>query len=230
MDTRRFAREGAVGFFTPTGFEPFYWRSVRVSRFLSRLSSPIELPPTVELPVDRPALIAANHTSLFDLVASLVTLGNYGVVARIGVNSRFFEAPIAGGFLRRLGCIPFSRDDRSTAEDTMVDALEAGQVCAIMPEGKIVRAADKVAGVGAGRPGISRIARRAGAAIVPVGFSRSDLAWPPGSRFPRVGLRRPSVLARIGTPFELEGDDHDANAATVMGAIGELVLAGRAAA
>ena len=230
METRRFARGGAAGFFSSTDFEPFYWRSVRIARALSRLSSPIELPPTVELPVDRPAIIAANHTSLFDLVASLVTLGHFGVCARIGVNSRFFEAPVAGGFLRRLGCIPFSRDDRAAAEDTMVEALRSGQVCAMMPEGKIVRSGDQVGGVGPGRPGISRIARRAGAAIVPVGFTRSDVAWPPGARLPRVGFRRPPVLARIGSPLELDGDDHDANTATVMGAIGELVRAGRTAA
>lgn len=197
---------------------------------LSRLSSRIELPETVELPTDRPALIAANHSSLFDLIASLITLGHFGVVARIGVNSRFFEAPIAGGFLRRLGCIPFSRDDRDSAEDSMVEALESGQVCAIMPEGKIVRRDDQNGGVGVGRPGISRIARRAGAGIVPVGFSRSDLAWPPGSPFLRFGFRRPSVITRIGTPIELVSDDHDANAAQVMHAISELVLAGRAAA
>ena len=230
MDTRQFPEGGADGQFASTGFEPFYWRSVKVSRLLSRLSSRIELPDTVELPTDRPALIAANHSSLFDLVASLITLGHYGVVARIGVNSRFFEAPIAGGVLRKLGCIPFSRRDRESAEDTMVEALEAGQVCAMMPEGKIVKLGDQVAGVGSGRPGISRIARRAGAAIVPVGFSRSDVAWPPGSRLPRVGFHRPSVVANIGAPFELDDDDHDANAEIVMDAISELVLAGRAAA
>ena len=203
MQTRRFTAGGAESLYAPTGFERFYWRSVKGSRLLSRLSSRVDLPEDVELPVDRPALIAANHSSLFDLVASLITLGNYGVVARIGVNSRFFEAPVAGGFLRRLGCIPFSREDREAAEDSMVDALRAGQVCAMMPEGKIVRRVDQIGGVGPGRPGISRIARRSGAAVVPVGFTRSDLAWPPGSPFLRFGFRRPSVIAHIGAPIEL---------------------------
>lgn len=230
MQTRRFRAGDATGQFSPTGYERFYWRSVKASRVLSRLSSRIDLPDAVELPTDRPALIAANHSSLFDLIASLITLGNYGVVARIGVNSRFFDSPVAGGFLRRLGCIPFSRDDRRAAETEMVEALTAGQVCALMPEGKIVRAADQVGGVGVGRPGISRIARRAHAAVVPVGFTRSDLAWPPGSPFLRFGFHRPMVIARIGRPIELVDDDHDANTARIMEAISELVLEGRAAA
>lgn len=187
----------------------------------------MDLPETVELPTDRPAIIAANHSSLFDLIAALITLGNYGVNARIGVNSRFFKNPIAGWFLRGIGCIPFSRDDRDSAEQAMVDALLAGQVCAIMPEGRIIRPDDQVGGVGQGRPGISRIARRAGAAVVTVGFTNSEKAWKPGTPFPKLVNRSTHVITRLGAPIEFVSDDHEANAGKVMDSISALVQEGR---
>jgi 1-acyl-sn-glycerol-3-phosphate acyltransferase len=228
VETRHYRKNEAQDAFSPTGYDKFYWRAVKGSRLLSRLSSRVDLPETVELPTDRPAIIAANHSSLFDLIAALITLGHYGVNARIGVNSRFFKNPIAGWFLRGIGCIPFSRDDREAAEQTMVDALKAGQVCAIMPEGKIIRPDDQVDGVGKGRPGVSRIARRAGAAVVTVGFTNSDKAWRPGTPFPKLANRSTHVITRLGAPIEFDSDDHDANAGEVMQSISELVAEGRA--
>ncbi len=208
-------------------FDRFFNVSVRVSKVLAATSTRVELPPTVTLPTDRPVVIAANHSSLFDLVASLITLGHYGLPARIGVNERFFANPVSGWFLRGIGCVPFSRDNRQRAEDTMVAALERGEACALMPEGKIVRPADQIAGVGPGRPGLSRIVRRANAAVVPVGFAGSDDAWIPGTSLPKLGRRSSRVIASIGEPIGFDTDDHDANVREVMTAISGLVLDGR---
>ena len=211
-------------------YDPFIKRSEQGARLLARLISRVDLPETVILPTDRPAIIAANHSSLFDLPAALITLGNYGMRARIGVNERFFSNPVAGRFLRNLGCIPFSRDSKEHAEQTMVDALLAGELAAMMPEGKIVRRDDQLNGVGQGRPGISRVARRAGAVVIPVGFAMSDRAWPPGSPLPKMSFGRQRITTRIGPPIEFTTDDHEANADTVMSAISALVLEGRQAA
>ncbi len=185
------------------------------------------MPPTIDLPTDRPAIIAANHSSLFDLVASLVVLGNYGVNARIGVNKRFFGNPVSGAFLRGIGCIAFAKGDGGHAEQEMVDALRAGQAAAIMPEGRITRPEDQTDGVGPGRPGVSRIAREAGAAIVPVGFAHSDRAWVPGTSLPKVKLGRHAVIASVGPPIVFDTDDDVANANLLMSRISELVLHGR---
>lgn len=191
------------------------------------MSSVVSMPPTIELPTDRPAIIAANHSSLFDLVASLVVLGNYGVNARIGVNKRFFANPVSGAFLRGIGCIAFAKGDGGQAEQEMVDALRAGQAAAIMPEGRITRPEDQTDGVGPGRPGVSRIAREAGAAVVPVGFAHSDRAWVPGTSLPKVKLGRQAVVASVGAPIVFNSDDDVANANLLMSRISELVLHGR---
>lgn len=219
--------DDARSLFAETGFDQAYWRSVRGAKGICRLTSQVDVPETIQVPTDRPMLVAANHSSLFDLIAALVFLGHYGINSRLAVNSRFFSNPAGGKFLRSIGCIPFSRDDRAAAEKTTIDALLSGQVAAIMPEGRITRKADQVNGVGPARPGISRIARGAGAAILPVGFAYSDEAWRPGTPLPKPRLGRHHVIANVGEPIVLETDDHESNAAAVMTALGDLVISAR---
>ncbi len=222
-----FGKGEAAVLFTPTGFEKRYSIAVRGSRVVSRLCSTVELPDKIELPTDRPAMIAANHSSLFDLAAALILLGHYGITSRIGVNSRFFANPAAGAFFRNIGCVPFSKADRETAEKTMIDALLDRQTTAIMPEGRITRPDDQVDGVGMGRPGVSRIARASGAAVVPVGFAFSNEAWKPGTPLPKPRFGRHAVVAHIGAPMLFDTDDHVANANALMAEIASLVMAGR---
>lgn len=215
--------EGA-DLFTPTGFDDAYQRAAQRSLTLSRFSTRVELPATIDLPVDTPTIVAANHSSLFDLAASLITVAHYGATARMGVAARYFERPVIGPFLHRIGCIPFSRDRVAEAENDMIGSLNEGQLCCLMPEGRIVRASERsVAGrVGPGRPGISRIAAATGAAILPVGFSGADDAWRPGRPFPRPRRKAP-VVARVGAPFLFDGDDHEANAERLMQTIAGLI-------
>ena len=219
MKTDIFGPQGAAHLSAPTGYDRFFRNSVAVSRFLSKSSSTVVMPQTVELPTDRPFIFAANHTSLFDLAASLICLGHFGLTARIGVNARFFRSAVGRQLFERLGCVPFSSDTREMAEDAMVEALTDGQVCAIMPEGRLIKEGEKVDGVGPGRPGISRIVRRSGAAVIPVGFTGAATTWPPGSPVVRFGFRRPPIIAKFGTPLYFETDDHVENASQVMAAI-----------
>lgn len=225
METTHFGPSEAVGLFSPTGFDDYFERTARRAGRLARFATPVDLPATIELPTDRPVIVAANHSSLYDLVASLITVDHYGAQARLGVHARFFRFPGAGRFLRRLGCIPFSRELSDTAEQSMIKALIDGQMCCLMPEGRIIRRDERTNGVGNGRPGISRIARAAGAAVLPVGFAGSDRAWPPGTPLIRIRSSRP-VVATIGSPFEFDGEDHEANAAELMARIAKLVAAG----
>ena len=215
--------------FSATGFEKRYAGAVLGSRLLARLSSTVDLPQKLELPTDRPLIITANHSSLFDLVGSLILLGHFGITTRIAVNSRFFVNQAAGAFLRNIGCIAFSKDDRERAEATTIEALKQRQVAAMMPEGRITRPADQVNCVGPGRPGVSRIATAADAAVLPIGFAFANDAWTPGTPLPKPRLGTHRVIARAGAPILFESDDHLANAETLMTAIGDLVADGRSA-
>jgi len=222
--TDLFGRDGAAHLAAPTGHDRFFRRSVQASRMLSTFTSRVELPDVVQLPTERPLIFAANHTSLGDLNASLIALGHFGLTARVGVNARFFSNRASAFFFTRLGAIPFSREHSKRAEDEMVAALCVGQVTALMPEGRVVRAHDRPDGVGPGRTGVSRIARRADAAVVPVGFTGSDRVWPPGRPFPRVSLRRPPIRVVFGPPLLFTTDDHRRNVDDLMSAIAKCRL------
>ncbi len=229
VQMRHYTEGEARSAFSPTGHDNFFKASVAGSRFVSRLTTEVKLPESLPLPTDRPVLIAANHSSMLDLPAALILLGHFGLTTAIGVNSRYFKGPV-GPFFRKLGCIPFSREDHESAEDAMVAALVDNQTCAIMPEGKVVREKDRVDGlVGGGRPGVSRIARRAGAAVLPIGFAHSDTAWPPGTSLPRVRNRKQPIIGTAGALLWFDSDDHEANAAEVMASISACVATGRAA-
>lgn len=228
MQSIRCGQSEGGQFAADTGFDDGFRRAVLGCKAICRLTSRMQMPDSIEVPTDRPLMIAANHSSLFDLIAALMVLDHFGMTGRFAVNSRFFANPVGGRFLRSIGCIPFSRDDREQAEQTMVDALLAGQVTGIMPEGRITRPADQVNGVGPARPGLSRIARRSGAAILPLAMIHSDVAWRPGRPLPTPRLGRHFVHARGGSLIDLTSDDHEANAAQVMTALGDLVVEGRA--
>jgi len=51
-----------------------------------------------------------------------------------------------------------------------------------------------------GRDGVSSLALRTGAPIVPVAIAGSDRVWPRGQKLPRPGGR---VTVRVGSPFRL---------------------------
>lgn len=227
METAWFGKGEATELFVDTGFDRFYDVAVLGSRVVSRLTSQVALPEKIELPTDRPLIIAANHSSLFDLAGALIFLGHFGLCSRIGVNSRFFTNPAVGAFFRGLGCVPFSKEDKASAEATMINALRSGQTAAIMPEGRLIRAKDQVDGVGEGRPGVSRIARATDAAVLPIGFAFANEAWNPGTPLPKPRLGRHQIIASVGSPIVFETDDHIANANQLMAEIGHLVLEGR---
>lgn len=222
-----FGKGEAAVLFNQTGFEKRFSVAVRGCRLLSRLSSRVDLPEKLELPTNHPVIFAANHSSLFDLAGALILLGHYGITTRIAVNSRFFANPVAGAFLSNIGCIPFSKQDRAQAEQATVDALIGRQAAAIMPEGRITRPNEQTNFVGPGRPGVSRIATAAGAAVVPIGFAFADEAWKPGTWLPQPRLGRHCVVARFGAPMLFDSDDHLSNAEQLMDVISGLVGEGR---
>jgi len=201
-------------------------RFVTAGRWCTELARPfanLDLPDALRVVGDRPMLFAGNHRSFFDVIATLAIFGKFGVSSRILIRADLVDSGASGLLLRRLGSIAASRTNRQEAEDAAVEALVMGQTVSMMPEGRLVPAADRAeSGVGPGRPGLSRIARRAGAAVVPVAFVGTDAVWPRGS-LPRLRRRRPTVKVRLGRPMEMTGDDDQANVDAFMAELGSLV-------
>lgn len=214
----------------PTDHHDQFLAAGRWSDRLIRPLARLDVPDSIRLVGDRPILFAGNHRSLFDVFATLAVLGRFRVSSRILIRADLVDSGATGVLLRRLGSIAASRTNGREAEDSAVAALAQGQTVSLMPEGRLVPPEERSAtGVGPGRPGLSRIARRSGAAVIPVAFIGTDRVWPRGG-LPRVGMPRPEVKIRFGDPVELTGDDDQANVDSFMAELGRLVRRHEAAA
>ncbi len=207
---------------TPTEEHDWFVRSGKGMATVARLGAKIHLPDVLTMPSNRPILMAGNHRSLLDLAVTMAIFSKFGISSRIMVREDLMDSGLGGKYLRSIGCIATSKDRKEESEAEAIEALMAGHLVSMMPEGRLVKPEEWVDGVGPGRHGVSRIATAANAVIVPVGFSNTERVWP-RARPPRMQFPRPDVHLRVGPSFELESTDHQVNADRVMAAISGLI-------
>jgi putative phosphoserine phosphatase/1-acylglycerol-3-phosphate O-acyltransferase len=186
---------------------------------------------TERIPADSAAIICGNHRSYFDVFAMAVTVAKTGRPVRFLGKKEVFDAPIVGQLATALGGI---RVDRGTGSDqpldAAMDALRAGELVAIMPEGTIPRGPAFFDSELKGRWGAVRLARAADVPLVPVGLWGTEKVWPRAARLPNLVnvVNPPTIRVRVGDPLFVSGDDHDANTRRLMTAIQEqMPLEGR---
>ena len=131
------------------------------------------------------------------------------MVGRTGRASRFlgkkevFDAPVIGQLASAMGGI---RVDRATGSDepllAAAEALEAGELVVIAPEGTIPRGPVFFDPVLKGRWGAARLHQMTGAPVIPVGLWGTEKVWPRSSRLPNVlnVTSPPTVTIRVGAP------------------------------
>ena len=145
------------------------------------------------VPLTGACLIVLNQLSFFDTPLVRVTIPRpdvTGLVARSYRDNWFFRFVIeAGGgiWIRRGG------GDR-VALEAALEALRRGWMVAISPEGRRSR----TGGLIRAKPGVASLAYRARVPILPMAFTNTAGIAPALKR-----LRRTTVSARIGEPFEL---------------------------
>ena len=198
-------------------------RSGKFMNIFSKIFSRHDFQTELELPESSPIIFAANHRSFFDVIIAWAFFSLSGVNCHCLIRADLFSKPLMGAWLKKNGCIAASRKTKEQAELQAIEKLKAGYAVAIMPEGRLVPPEERPAGVGQGRPGISRIARATGAKIVPVAITGSDSVWPIGKGFPIPRMKRPMIKVRFGAPFEFESDDDIKNANQVMQKIKNLL-------
>lgn len=177
----------------------------------------------IDVDPDRPTIVAGNHQSLLDVFMSAAFCHQADVSCRLLVQSRYFENKLANRWLRRIGCIPLSGENKDEAFAEIRAALDRRELVGIMPEGRLTKPAERDPQVGPFRPGVAELARETGAVVRPITFHRSGLAWPRG-KWPKLRLRnRPIVTMRLGEPVELDGPDDPANAKLIEDAMTELL-------
>lgn len=157
--------------------------------FLRRLVRPLVysyLRPRVQglehIPASGPALLAGNHPNVLDgVILGLVSPRP----VKFLVAGELFRNPLLGGFLRWAGAVPVDRSGGSNSEalNAATQALEAGEVVGLFPEGRTNNGGP----LQDLRPGVAVLARRTGAPVIPFGIAGTERLYPWGSRQVRPG-------------------------------------------
>jgi 1-acyl-sn-glycerol-3-phosphate acyltransferase len=201
----------------PHGLTPY----PRLIAFLARSGlqaiSRVRVEGIHDLPTRGPLIIAANHMSNADPPFIGGWLGP-ALQRRptFLAKETLFDGPL-GVFIRSLGAEPVKAGGSDIGAYLAAKAiLDRGGVVAILPEG--TRSFDGV--LGEPKPGVSLLATRTGAPVLPVGISGTDRLLGRGAVLPAIGSR---IILRVGRPFQLvlaEGVDHRA---ALAGADAELM-------
>jgi 1-acyl-sn-glycerol-3-phosphate acyltransferase len=183
------------------------------------------------VPGSGPAILAFNHVSVLDGPAlAIETAFRRRRAVRFLVASEVFGHRFYGPVLRSFDQIPLRRGERDAeALEEAIEALRAGALAAISPEGHVNR--DPEAGLQRIRSGCARIAISTGAPVIPVGMWGTQQRWPQrGPSFERP-WRRHRVAITFGPPVLPHPEDEvTAFGARVGSAIAEQVRRARSTA
>ncbi len=147
-----------------------------------------------QLPVDGPAILAANHNSVID--SFFLPVAADRPVSFVG-KAEYLDDWKTRRLFPALGMIPIDRsggDASARALDTAAKVLDGGSLFGIYPEGTRSRTGL----LHKGHTGAARLSVRTGAPIIPVGILGTRAIQPPDSPVPRPF--RPAEI-RFGRPL-----------------------------
>jgi putative phosphoserine phosphatase/1-acylglycerol-3-phosphate O-acyltransferase len=207
------------------GVEP--WQAMRP--FMTPITLPFarfDIDGVDLIPKEGPGIVVANHRSYFDTAAVGLTVAPSGRALRFLGKKEVFDAPIVGQIASAMGGI---RVERGTGSDdplrAAADALAAGEVVAMMPQGTIPRGMAFFDPVLRGRWGAARLAALSGAPVIPIGLWGTEKVWPRNAKLPNIlNLSDPPlVTVRVGRPVALKRISDDADTKKLMKAISALL-------
>ncbi|MEQ1872155.1 MAG: HAD-IB family hydrolase [Ilumatobacteraceae bacterium] len=187
---------------------------------------------TERIPADGAAIIVGNHRSYFDAAAIGVAIAQTERTVRFLGKKEVFDAPVIGQLAAAMGGI---RVDRGTGSDeplqAAAEALANGDLVAMMPQGTIPRGKAFYKPVLKGRWGAARLAALASESlkkpvpVIPIGLWGTEKVWPRSARIPNVlnVVTPPTVTIKVGKPIKLTYKDVEADTATIMQAIMNLL-------
>ncbi len=151
------------------------------------------------VPSAGPLIIAGNHISNADppAIASWLTPA-LGRPIHWMAKAEALEWPLAGWFMRQNGAFGIRRGAADTEAFRLAKrVLDEGRVLGAFPEGT----RSPTGALQQAKDGVSLLALRTGAPILPVGVAGTDRFWPRGQKLWGVGGR---ITLRVGEPFVLE--------------------------
>ena len=174
------------------------------------------------LPVDGAGIIVGNHRSYFDPVAIAMAIARTNRTVRFLGKKEVFDAPVVGPIAAAMGGI---RVDRGTGDDgplaAAAEALAAGDLVALMPQGTIPRGRAFYDPVLKGRWGAARLAAMTKAPVIPIGLWGTEQVWPRSARLPALlkVWNPPTITVTIGEPVGLVYRSAETDTKRIMKAI-----------
>jgi 1-acyl-sn-glycerol-3-phosphate acyltransferase len=169
---------------------------------LVRINLRIRAYGTAHLPLTQPALLAANHLSFLDPIVIGLVVSDRGRPVHFLAASEFYEQPVLGWAMRKIGQIPVKR---GTADRAALQELGAmvrrGSLAAIFPEGRRTDPDERLRG----NKGVARIALAADEPVIPVGLWGTHHKWPRRGG-PKLFPLRPRVAVCFGPAIPPDGD------------------------
>ncbi|MDQ0464785.1 1-acyl-sn-glycerol-3-phosphate acyltransferase [Caulobacter ginsengisoli] len=176
-----------------------------VARPIARFLTGADVTGRKLLPLKGPAIVAANHNSHIDTLL-LLTIFPSRAMLRIrpaAASDYFLKDPVIGWFSRNLiGIVPVARDRVGTGEDILAparEALAAGDIIVVFPEGTRGDASDEMARL---KSGVARLAEAfPDAPVTPVWIQGAGRVLPKGEHIP-VPM---NCAVLVGEPLHWEG-------------------------
>lgn len=177
----------------------FYEASKKILSPLLHGYFDIEIEGIDNVPVDGPAILAANHLSFLDsFFIPLVVDRRVTYVAK----AEYFDHWYTRIFFKGWGQIPIQREGGEASANALHAALQVlkrGEMFGIYPEG--TRSPDGK--LHRGHTGVARLAIESGAPVIPVGVAGTREILPKGRKFPRKG----TVNIRFGNRLRFTDRD-----------------------
>jgi putative phosphoserine phosphatase/1-acylglycerol-3-phosphate O-acyltransferase len=181
---------------------------------------------TDHIPRTGPAIIVGNHRSYLDPLAIGFALARAGRPVRFLGKKEVFDAPVVGQLVSALGGIRVERGSGSDEPlQAAAEALEAGELVALMPQGTIPRGRAFFDPELKGRWGAAKLAALSKAPVIPIGLWGTEKVWPRNARTPNVLAigHPPTVRIRVGPPVKLGYRSVDADTKRIMSALVDLL-------
>ena len=183
------------------------------------------------VPRTGPVILVANHRSYFDVFAVAMMVAKTGRTVRFLGKKEVFDAPLVGQLASLFGGI---RVDRTSGSDEPLElaaeALLAGEMVAVMPQGTIPRGLEFFNPQLHGRWGAARLAAMSHATVIPIGLWGTEKVWPRNAKLPDVfNMSNPPLVSiKVGAPVELNRDGNsneviESNTRAIMHAISALL-------
>jgi 1-acyl-sn-glycerol-3-phosphate acyltransferase len=149
------------------------------------------------VPAKGAVLLAANHTSMVDVLFILAALRREAIAMAM---AELWKSPLTRWLVEVLGQIPVVRGDPESGKQAMESATQAlrdGALVGIFPEQKCVLPGESTPY----RPGVAVLSKRTGVPIIPVRLVNANELLPVDKKFPVFGH---TVYVIFGEPIRPE--------------------------